>query len=107
MGNYHTGLWVLDVETLIARGLVDQSDGFVSASERNATHLAAVVGYYVPHGSEEGEAQTQEYYDRGATPTVWTAEYHDSYVYISDLSGLYVVQLDIDAPYHGMILPLG
>jgi hypothetical protein len=107
MGNYHTGLWVLDIETLVARGITDHADGFVTEDERNATHRAAVVGYYVPHGSEEGEDQTQEYYDRGATPTVWTAEYHDGFIYISDLSGLYVVQLDIDVPYEGMILPLG
>ena len=33
-------------------------------------------------------------------PFLWAAEYHDGYTYLSCITtGLYIVQLDIDAPY--------
>jgi len=100
MGNYHSGVWVLDVETMIARGIVDQSDGEISDEERRATDLATVVGYYVPHGPEDGTELPQEYYDHGFTPMLWTTEWHEGYTYVScGTSGLYVIQLDIDKPY--------
>ena len=88
MGNYHTGLWVLDVETLMV------GNGYLDNTYREAT-----VGYYLPHGAD-GEPLDSQFYDFGWVPFLWTAEYHNGYVYLSCItSGLYIVQLDLDVPY--------
>jgi len=88
MGNYHTGLWVLDVETLmIGNGYIDN------------TYSDATVAYYLPHGAD-GEPLPSQFYDFGWVPFLWTSEYHNGYVYLSCItSGLYIVQLDLDVPY--------
>ena len=93
MGNYHTGLWILDVETLMSGG------GVYNSSEMNA---AAVAGYYLPHGAD-GTPLDSSFYDFGWTPFLWTAEYYKGYIYLSCItSGLYIVQLDLDAEYVGI-----
>ena len=88
MGNYHTGLWVLDVETLmIGNGYIDN------------TYSDATVAYYLPHGAD-GEPLPSQFYDFGWVPFLWTSEYYNGYVYLSCItSGLYIVQLDLDVPY--------
>jgi len=88
MGNYHTGLWVLDVETLmVGNGYLDD------------TYTKATVAYYLPHGAD-GEPLPSQFYDFGWVPFLWTSEYHNGYVYLSCItSGLYIVQLDLDIPY--------
>ena len=91
MGNYHTGLWVLDLETLIAPPVENMTD----------LHFAATVGYYLPHGAD-GQPLDSAFYDFGWVPFLWTAEYHKGYIYLSCItSGLYIVQLDLDVPYTG------
>jgi hypothetical protein len=90
MGNYHSGLWVLDVETLMV------GNGYLDNTYREAT-----VGYYLPHGAD-GVPLDSQFYDFGWVPFLWTAEYHNGYVYLSCItSGLYIVQLDLDVPYVG------
>ena len=91
MGNYHTGLWVLDLETLMAPPVENMTD----------LHFAATVGYYLPHGAD-GQPLDSAFYDFGWVPFLWTAEYHKGYIYLSCItSGLYIVQLDLDVPYTG------
>lgn len=91
LGSYHAGLWVMDIETLMAAGLED--------GNKSDTHLAATVGYHLPHGAD-GEPLDSAYYDFGWTPFIWAAEYHKGYTYLSCITtGLYIVQLDIDQPY--------
>ena len=91
LGSYHAGLWVMDIETLMAAGLED--------GNKSDTHLAAAVGYHLPHGAD-GEPLDSAYYDFGWTPFIWAAEYHKGYTYLSCITtGLYIVQLDIDQPY--------
>jgi len=88
MGNYHTGLWILDVETMMV------GNGYLDNTYREAT-----IGYYLPHGAD-GEPLDSQFYDFGWVPFLWTAEYHNGYVYLSCItSGLYIVQLDLDSPY--------
>ena len=88
MGNYHTGLWVLDVETLM-----------VGNSHFDDTYSKATVAYYLPHGAD-GEPLPSQFYDFGWVPFLWTSEYYNGYVYLSCItSGLYIVQLDVDVPY--------
>jgi hypothetical protein len=88
MGNYHTGLWVLDVETLMI------GDGYI-----DNTYSDATVAYYLPHGAD-GEPLPSQFYDFGWVPFLWTSEYYNGYVYLSCItSGLYIVQLDLDVPY--------
>ena len=91
MGNYHSGLWVLDLETLMAPPVENMTD----------LHFAATVGYYLPHGAD-GQPLDSAFYDFGWVPFLWTAEYHKGYIYLSCItSGLYIVQLDLDVPYTG------
>jgi hypothetical protein len=91
LGSYHAGLWVMDIETLMAAGLED--------GNKSDAHLAATVGYHLPHGAD-GEPLDSAYYDFGWTPFIWAAEYHKGYTYLSCITtGLYIVQLDIDQPY--------
>ena len=100
VSHYHGGMWVVDVETLIHSGLTGQ--------DRNDTNMEATLGFYLPHGSEYGEALDSQYYDFGWIPFLWAAEYYDGYTYMSCItSGLYVVQLDIDEPYHGVLMNNG
>ena len=100
VSHYHGGLWVVDVETLIHAGLTGQ--------DRNDTNMDATIGFYLPHGSEYGEQLDSQYYDFGWIPFLWAAEYHDGYTYMSCItSGLYVVQLDIDEPYEGVLMNNG
>ena len=91
MGNYHSGLWVGDLETMMA-------PPFENLTEQS---FAATVGYYLPHGAD-GQPLDSDFYDFGWIPNLWTAEYYKGYVYLSCItSGLYVVQLDLDMPYTG------
>jgi len=91
LGSYHAGLWVMDIETLMAAGLED--------GNKSDTHMAATVGYHLSHGAD-GEPLDSAYYDFGWTPFIWAAEYHEGYTYLSCITtGLYIVQLDIDRPY--------
>jgi hypothetical protein len=100
IGHYHGGLWIIDVETLIAAGHSGQS--------RNDTNVAATIGFYLPHGGESGEPMGSEFYDFGWIPFIWTAEYYSGYTYMSGItSGLYITQLDIDQPYEGVLLNNG
>ncbi len=91
LGSYHAGLWVMDIETLMAAGLED--------GNKSDVHMAAAVGYHLSHGAD-GEPLDSAYYDFGWTPFIWAAEYHEGYTYLSCITtGLYIVQLDIDQPY--------
>ena len=88
MGNYHSGLWILDIETLM-----------VGNGHFDNTYTDATIAYYLPHGAD-GQPLSSDYYDFGWVPFLWTAEYHNGYVYLSCItSGLYIVQLDIDRPF--------
>ena len=91
LSSYHAGLWIVDIESLMKAGLEDG----------NATeaYFDATVGYHLPHGAD-GQPLESAFYDFGWTPFLWAAEYHEGYTYLSCItSGLYIVQLDIDAPY--------
>ena len=91
LGSYHAGLWVMDIETLMASGLED--------GNKTDVHIAATVGYHISHGAD-GAPLESAYYDFGWTPFIWAAEYHKGYTYLSCITtGLYIVQLDIDQPY--------
>jgi hypothetical protein len=91
LSSYHAGLWVMDIETLMAAGLED--------GNKSDAHMAATVGYHLSHGAD-GEPLDSAYYDFGWTPFIWAAEYHEGYTYLSCITtGLYIVQLDIDQPY--------
>jgi hypothetical protein len=92
LSSYHAGLWVVDIETLIAANV----DGGIN---KTVVHTDSTVGYHLPHGEDGAELESQ-YYDFGWTPFLWAAEYHDGYTYLSCITtGLYIVQLDIDQPY--------
>jgi hypothetical protein len=92
MGNYHSGLWVIDLETMMAPPFENMTD----------LAFAATVGYYLPHGAD-GAPLDSDFYDFGWIPNLWTAEYYKGYVYLSCItSGLYIVQLDLDMPYTGV-----
>ncbi|MDP6148407.1 MAG: hypothetical protein QF365_00355, partial [Candidatus Thalassarchaeaceae archaeon] len=92
LSSYHAGLWVVDIETLMALGLEEDMN-------RSVAHMQATVGYNLPHGMD-GVPLDSSYYEFGWTPFIWAAEYHDGYTYLSCItSGLYIVQLDIDSPY--------
>ncbi|MBR89125.1 MAG: hypothetical protein CMA82_02360 [Euryarchaeota archaeon] len=91
LSSYHAGLWIVDIESLMKAGLEDG----------NATeaYFDATVGYHLPHGAD-GQPLESAFYDFGWTPFLWAAEYHEGYTYLSCItSGLYIVQLDVDAPY--------
>ena len=91
LGSYHAGLWIMDIETLMASGLED--------GNKTDVHIAATVGYHISHGAD-GAPLESAYYDFGWTPFIWAAEYHKGYTYLSCITtGLYIVQLDIDQPY--------
>jgi hypothetical protein len=91
LSSYHAGLWVIDIETLMAAGLED--------GNKTDVHVGATIGYHLPHGAD-GAPLESSYYDFGWTPFIWAAEYHDGYTYLSCItSGLYIVQLDLDIPY--------
>jgi len=91
MGNYHSGLWVIDIESLMKAG--------IEGGNKSLAHGAATVGYHVSHG-QDGEPLDSSYYDFGWTPFIWAAEYHKGYTYLSCITtGLYIVQLDMDKPY--------
>ena len=91
MGNYHSGLWVIDIESLMVAG--------IEQGNKTEAHMHSTVGYHLPHGLD-GEPLDSSYYEFGWTPFLWTAEYHKGFTYLSCITtGLYIVQLDIDAPY--------
>lgn len=92
LSSYHAGLWIVDIETLMIRGLdID--------ANRTEIHLEATIGYHISHGID-GQPLDSAYYDFGWTPFIWAAEYHKGYTYLSCITtGLYIVQLDIDKPY--------
>ncbi len=97
LSSYHAGLWVIDVETLMAAGLEE--------GNKTDVHMAATVGYHVPH-SQDGVAPDSSFYDFGWTPFLWAAEHHEGYTYLSCItSGMYIVQLDIDEPYGSRLEP--
>ena len=90
ISHYHAGLWVVDIETLMA-----------ADDEENNTqvHFDATVAYYLPHGVD-GTQLDSDYYDFGWTPFLWAAEWQDGITYASCITtGLYVMQLDVDIPY--------
>jgi len=90
LSHYHAGLWIIDVETLMAAD---------STMNRTVLYRDATVGYHLPHG-QDGVPLDSSYYDFGWVPFLWAAEYHDGFVYLSCItSGLYIVQLDIDRAY--------
>ncbi|HIE63022.1 MAG: hypothetical protein CXT72_04435 [Methanobacteriota archaeon] len=92
LSSYHAGLWIVDIETLMLRGL--DIDG-----NRTEIHFEATIGYHISHGID-GQPLDSAYYDFGWTPFIWAAEYHKGYTYLSCITtGLYIVQLDIDKPY--------
>ena len=93
LGSYHSGLWIIDVETLMLAGM----------QERNKTdvYFDATIGYYLPHGAD-GVELSSDYYNFEWIPFIWAAEYHKGYVYTSCITtGLYIMQLDEDIPYTG------
>ena len=90
-GNYHSGLWVVDIESLMISGL--------NGGNKTQAHMNSTVGYHLPHG-QDGAPLDSSYYDFGWTPFIWAAEYHEGYTYLSCITtGLYIVQLDLDIPY--------
>ena len=91
MGNYHSGLWVIDIESLMLAGL--------EGGNKTQVHFESTIGYHLPHGAD-GAPLDSSYYDFGWTPFIWAAEHYKGYTYLSCITtGLYIVQLDIDAPY--------
>jgi len=90
ISHYHAGLWVIDIETLVAP---------TNPDDRVATHTEATVAWYLPHG-EDGQELDSQFYDFGWVPYLWAVEHHNGITYSSCIStGLYVTQLDIDKPY--------
>ena len=88
--SYHAGLWVVDIETLM---LWDWKKGRIGLSP--TWRLRLVITYL----TEDGVPLDSSYYDFGWTPFLWAVEYHEGYTYLSCITtGLYIVQLDIDAP---------
>jgi hypothetical protein len=93
LSSYHAGLWIIDIETLMLEGKNPDKN-------RTEVHSASTIGYHIPHG-QDGTPLDSSYYDFGWTPFIWAAEYHNGYTYLSCITtGLYIVQLDIDKPYH-------
>ncbi|MBF71762.1 MAG: hypothetical protein CMA95_04620 [Euryarchaeota archaeon] len=93
LSSYHAGLWIIDIETLML-------EGRISELNRTEVHSVSTIGYHLPHG-QDGIPLSSSYYDFGWTPFIWAAEYHNGYTYLSCITtGLYIVQLDIDKPYH-------
>ena len=93
LSSYHAGLWIVDIETLMLEALNPDLN-------RTEVHSASTIGYHLPHG-QDGIPLSSSYYDFGWTPFIWAAEYHNGYTYLSCITtGLYIVQLDIDKPYH-------
>ena len=93
LSSYHAGLWIVDIETL----MLEAKNPNLNRSE---VHSVSTIGYHLPHG-QDGTPLSSSYYDFGWTPFIWAAEYHNGYVYLSCITtGLYIVQLDIDEPYH-------
>ena len=93
LSSYHAGLWVVDIETLMLEAKNPNLN-------RTEVHSVSTIGYLLPHG-QDGTPLSSSYYDFGWTPFIWAAEYHNGYVYLSCITtGLYIVQLDIDKPYH-------
>ena len=96
MGNYHTGLWVLDIESLMVAGL--------EQGNKTDAHMDATVGYHLPHGADGTPLESSSM--ASWVPFLWAAEHYKGYTYLSCITtGLYIVQLDIDAPY-GKPLPV-
>ena len=93
LSSYHAGLWIVDIETLMLEAKNPNLN-------RTEVHSVSTIGYHLPHG-QDGTPLSSSYYDFGWTPFIWAAEYHNGYVYLSCITtGLYIVQLDIDNPYH-------
>ncbi len=93
LSSYHAGLWIIDIETLML-------EGRNSELNRTEVHSVSTIGYHLPHG-QDGIPLSSSYYDFGWTPFIWAAEFHNGYTYLSCITtGLYIVQLDIDKPYH-------
>ena len=93
LSSYHAGLWIVDIETLMLEAKNPNLN-------RTEVHSVSTIGYHLPHG-QDGTPLSSSYYDFGWTPFIWAAEYHNGYVYLSCITtGLYIVQLDIDKPYH-------
>ena len=53
ISHYHAGLWIVDIETLIAPEATDRID----------IHFEATVGYYLPSGHIDGTPLDSQYYD--------------------------------------------
>ncbi len=92
ISHYHAGIWILDLETLIAPDSTDRID----------IHFEATVGYYLPSGHLNGEPLDSDFYDFGWVPFIWAVEHHEGRIYASCIStGLYILQLDVDEPFIG------
>ncbi|GIS03421.1 MAG: hypothetical protein CM15mP105_1780 [Methanobacteriota archaeon] len=90
MGNYHSGLWVIDIESLMVAGLHNGNK-----TEAHMESTVVTTSHMEPMGPSDSS-----YYDFGWTPFIWAAEYYKGYTYLSCITtGLYIVQLDIDEPY--------
>ena len=91
LGSYHSGLWIIDIESLMVAGLEN--------GNKTDAHEDSTIGYHLPHGVD-GAPLDSAYYDFGWTPFIWAAEYHEGYTYLSCITtGLYIIQLDLDSPY--------
>ena len=92
ISHYHAGLWIVDLETLIASEATDRID----------IHFESTIGYYLPSGHLDGTPLDSAYYDFGWVPFLWAVEFHEGRIYASCIStGLYILQLDIDEIYLG------
>ena len=83
----------------LGRGHREPDEGGLGGRNATDAYFDSTVGYHLPHGAD-GQPLESAFYDFGWTPFLWAAEYHEGYTYLSCItSGLYIVQLDVDAPY--------
>ena len=100
----HGGTWDGRIYLSVPRWAVDRrhrepDEGGLEGRHRNRGVLRRHCWLPLPHGAD-GQPLESAFYDFGWTPFLWAAEYHEGYTYLSCItSGLYIVQLDIDAPY--------
>jgi len=92
VSHYHAGVWVLDVETLIAP----------ESTTRVDIHFEATVGYFLPMGDLDGEEIQSQFYNFAWAPYIWAVEQYEGRIYASCIStGLFILELDIDKPFIG------
>ena len=92
VSHYHAGVWILDLETLIAPESINRVD----------IHFEATVGYFLPMGDLDGEEIQSQFYNFAWAPYIWAVEQYEGRIYASCIStGLYILELDIDKPFIG------